>query len=160
MKAGSKYQPLFDYLAQREGEEIAIRFDEIETILGQALPPSARKRRDWWGNRRQALQASAWMGAGYHVDELDLENSRVVFRKQVPDYEVRREAGIVLWNHAMVKALRLHMGLNQARLANELGVRQQTISEWETGVYAPSRATCKYLTLVAEQAGFTYGGED
>jgi len=55
--------------------------------------------------------------------------------------------------------LRRHMGLSQAELAAELGVRQQTISEWETGMYQPKRAMSKLLTLVAERAGFTYGQE-
>ena len=38
-------------------------------------------------------------------------------------------------------------------------MRQQTVSEWETGVYAPTRATSKFLTLVAERAGFNFGEE-
>jgi DNA-binding transcriptional regulator YiaG len=48
------------------------------------------------------------------------------------------------------------MGLNQTAFADVLGVRQQTISEWEKGVYTPTRATAKYLARVAEEAGFTY----
>jgi DNA-binding transcriptional regulator YiaG len=158
VKAAGKYRLLFDYLDQRVGDEVALSFAEIEALLGQSLPPSARGRRDWWGNRQRAPQASAWMDAGYHVADLNLESERVVFRKPVPSYTVRRADGIVLWNQAMIKALRFHMGLNQTQFAEELGVRQQTISEWETGVYPPSRATCKYLSLVAEQAGFKYGG--
>jgi DNA-binding transcriptional regulator YiaG len=59
----------------------------------------------------------------------------------------------------MIKALRGHMGLNQAQLAESLGVRQQTVSEWENGLYEPSRATSKYLMLVAERADFSYGEE-
>jgi DNA-binding transcriptional regulator YiaG len=49
------------------------------------------------------------------------------------------------------------MNLTQAQLAEELGVRQQTVSEWESSVYEPKRAMSKYLTLVAERAGFEYG---
>jgi DNA-binding transcriptional regulator YiaG len=49
------------------------------------------------------------------------------------------------------------MEFSQAELAEELGVRQQTISEWETGMYQPKRAMSKLLTMVAEQAGFRYG---
>jgi DNA-binding transcriptional regulator YiaG len=48
------------------------------------------------------------------------------------------------------------MGLTQAQFAEELGVRQQTVSEWEQGLYAPTRATAKHLTLVAERAEFIY----
>jgi DNA-binding transcriptional regulator YiaG len=53
-------------------------------------------------------------------------------------------------------ALRSHLGLNQAGLAEALGVRQQTISEWESGRYEPSRARSKHLSLIAEGAGFRY----
>jgi DNA-binding transcriptional regulator YiaG len=59
-----------------------------------------------------------------------------------------------------VRALREHLDLNQEGLAELLGVRQQTISEWETGLYAPSRGRSKHLDLVAERSGFGYKTED
>ncbi len=62
----------------------------------------------------------------------------------------------IVWDAKTVKALREFMGLTQQQFADELGVRQPTISEWEVGKYAPSRATSKYLSLVAERAGFEY----
>jgi DNA-binding transcriptional regulator YiaG len=33
-------------------------------------------------------------------------------------------------------------------------VRQQTISEWEQGVYEPRRSSCKLLSMFAINAGF------
>jgi DNA-binding transcriptional regulator YiaG len=60
------------------------------------------------------------------------------------------------WDAESIKALREHMGLSQQALADELGCRQQTISEWETGMYKPRRSTGNYLSLVAERAGFEY----
>ncbi len=60
------------------------------------------------------------------------------------------------WNSELIRALRLHMGLTQAGMAKELGVRQQTVSEWEKGIYTPTRASSKHLTLVAEKAAFRY----
>jgi DNA-binding transcriptional regulator YiaG len=63
------------------------------------------------------------------------------------------------WKPDEIKALRTHMGLSQGDLARELGVRQQTISEWETGVYRPRRSTAKYLAMVAERVGFAYQTE-
>jgi DNA-binding XRE family transcriptional regulator len=157
MKTGNKYFPLYQALSAAGVEKTALSFAEIEAILGRALPPSARARRDWWGNRREASQAGAWMEAGFHVIELDLAGERVTFGKPGRPYHIRREGGTILWDGDLIKALRQHMGFSQAELASELGVRQQTISEWETGSYAPSRATRKYLTLVAERAGFPYG---
>jgi len=60
------------------------------------------------------------------------------------------------WDAESVKALRRHMGLTQEALARELGTRQQTISEWETGLYRPRGLSERLLTLVAERAGFDY----
>ena len=60
------------------------------------------------------------------------------------------------WDARAVKKLRRHLALTQEGLAEELGVRQQTVSEWETGVYRPRGASERLLTLVAERAGFDY----
>lgn len=60
------------------------------------------------------------------------------------------------WNPERIKALREHLGMTQQQMADELGVRQQTISEWEVGLYIPRRATQKYLSLIAERVGFNY----
>jgi transcriptional regulator with XRE-family HTH domain len=47
------------------------------------------------------------------------------------------------------------MGLSQQRMSEELGVRQQTVSEWETGMYQPRGGMRTLLALVAERAGFS-----
>jgi len=51
------------------------------------------------------------------------------------------------------------MQLTQAGLAEELGTRQQTISEWEIGMYCPRGTSATLLTLVAERTGFKYSPE-
>ena len=61
-----------------------------------------------------------------------------------------------VWQAGRVKALRQHLGLTQEELARELGTRQQTISEWETGMYQPRGLSERLLSLVAESAGFAY----
>ena len=60
------------------------------------------------------------------------------------------------WDANRVKALRVHLGLTQQQLAEDLGTRQQTISEWETGMYLPRGTSRTLLRLVAERAGFEY----
>jgi DNA-binding transcriptional regulator YiaG len=60
------------------------------------------------------------------------------------------------WDAASVRDLRRHLALTQDELAAELGVRQQTVSEWETGAYRPRGASERLLTIVAERAGFSY----
>lgn len=157
MKAGTKYEALFNYLSGSDGREVTLSFAEIETLLEAKLPVSARRRRGWWSNRGSGgVQAQAWMAAGYHVTALDLAQEQVTFAKPTLTYTVAKQGDVVLWNGELVKGLRQHLGFSQGKLAQELGVRQQTVSEWERGEYEPSQATSKYLTLVAERAGFTY----
>ncbi|HET90964.1 MAG TPA: XRE family transcriptional regulator [Chloroflexi bacterium] len=66
----------------------------------------------------------------------------------------RRE--VYHWDAESIRALRQYMGLTQQQLSDELGTRQQTISEWETGMYRPRGGMNRLLTLVAEQTGFDY----
>ena len=63
------------------------------------------------------------------------------------------------WSKEEVRALRQHLNLTQATLADELGTRQQTISEWENGMYRPRGASATLLSIVAERSGFTYKPE-
>ena len=63
------------------------------------------------------------------------------------------------WDRARIRALRRHLGLTQKGLANELGTRQQTISEWETGMYRPRGASARLLSIIAERASFSYGAD-
>lgn len=158
VKGESKYQPLLEYLRRSNQSEVTLSFTQVELLINDILPDSARSKRAWWSNRSKgALQASAWMEAGYLVEKLDLDEEYVTFRKR-SGYTVRRVDDTLQWNGELIKAMRLHLGFTQEQLAEELGVRQQTVSEWENGVYAPTRATSKHLALVAEQAGFKYGG--
>ena len=60
------------------------------------------------------------------------------------------------WDRQQIKALRHHLKLTQTKLADELGTRQQTISEWETGMYQPRGTSATLLTIVAERSGFKY----
>ena len=62
----------------------------------------------------------------------------------------------VNWNGQRIRALRRHMKLTQAKLAEELGTRQQTISEWETEMYRPRGTSATLLTIVAGRSGFEY----
>ncbi|MEX1194294.1 MAG: helix-turn-helix domain-containing protein [Dehalococcoidia bacterium] len=68
----------------------------------------------------------------------------------------RKRAYGTAWDAEGVRALRGHLGLTQDGLAGELGVRQQTVSEWETGQYRPRGASAKLLSVIAERAGFEY----
>ena len=155
MKPDSKYQPLWEFLSQSNQAEVILTFAEIEKLMNDTLPDSARKKRAWWSNRSNgALQASAWMEAGYRVEDVDFEQQRVTFRQPTAKPKVQPIVNTELWNSELIKSLRRQMGLTQAEFAQRLGVRQATVSEWEKGIHAPSRAMSKYLTMFAQQAEF------
>jgi DNA-binding transcriptional regulator YiaG len=54
------------------------------------------------------------------------------------------------WTAESIAALRARLGLSQAAMADELGVRQQTVSEWETGRYEPRGASARVLSMLAD----------
>lgn len=64
------------------------------------------------------------------------------------------EPGEPGWDGQRVRALRRYLGESQGELAERLGTRQQTVSEWETGASRPRRMSRRLLHLVAEDAGF------
>ena len=60
------------------------------------------------------------------------------------------------WDGEKIHALRTHLKLTQNEMADQLGTRQQTISEWEKGMYCPRGASATLLSIVAERAKFKY----
>jgi DNA-binding transcriptional regulator YiaG len=66
------------------------------------------------------------------------------------------DAGKPDWDAKTILALRKHLELTQADMAARLGTRQQTISEWEKGIYQPRGTSAKLLTMVAEGSKFKY----
>lgn len=65
------------------------------------------------------------------------------------------------WEAAEIARLRVALGLSQAEFGRALGVRQQTVSEWETGRYAPRGASAKMLGVLAEgRAPYDRGAEE
>ncbi len=71
-----------------------------------------------------------------------------------PQAGQRRQHGE--WTGARIKALREYLQLTQRQMADELQVRQQTISEWETGTRTPHRSSQNMIALFAERAGVPY----
>jgi hypothetical protein len=79
----SRYAPLAAYLKEQGREEqvlLGLSFTEIEKIIGASLPPYARKHRHWWANDSVSrVQSKQWIGAGWRVGYVDMENEKVVF---------------------------------------------------------------------------------
>lgn len=70
-RAGSKYQPLREYLmARQDAPQVRLTFAEIETVIASRLPESATRHREWWSNQADTAkspQSAAWQGAGFEV---------------------------------------------------------------------------------------------
>jgi transcriptional regulator with XRE-family HTH domain len=56
------------------------------------------------------------------------------------------------WDKDSVKNLRSSLKLTQNEFADLLGCRQQTVSEWEQGLYTPANAYGKLLTQLRAQS--------
>lgn len=155
MKPGSKYYSLYQRLSQFEDETFTLTIDELENWIEGQFPKTARTEHSWWANRSKGgHQSLAWIKAGYHTDVIDLERQTISFRKFQAEYKIQRVDGQIKWDPSAIRALRMHMNLTQSQFADTIGVRRQTISEWENGVYAPDRSTMKHLGLIAEKEAF------
>ena len=62
----------------------------------------------------------------------------------------------ISWDAKRVKALREHLDMSQAVMAGQMGIRQQTVSEWELGRYEPRGASARLLSIIADRGGFKY----
>jgi len=60
------------------------------------------------------------------------------------------------WDAGNIRALRDHLDLTQVEMAGQMGIRQQTVSEWEQGEYEPRGASAKLLSIIADRSGFEY----
>ena len=77
-----KYYALEQYLERSESPTITLTFEDIERILGEPLPASARKYAAWWANSSEGhSHANAWLNAGVKVEQVKL-GEFVVFSKQ------------------------------------------------------------------------------
>ena len=78
-----KYAPLEDYLKRLPAKqtEIALRFGEIERIIGAKLPKSAFTYREWWANQQDGSRAPHWRAAGFSVEAVDLSSKIVRFAR-------------------------------------------------------------------------------
>jgi DNA-binding transcriptional regulator YiaG len=65
-----------------------------------------------------------------------------------------------IWDKKKVRALRKHLGISQSEMAGEMGTRQQTISEWELGLYQPRGMSVTLLNIVADRSSFKYKPEN
>lgn len=82
----SKYDPLRKRLTALREDSLALSFEEIEGLIGQPLPPSARDYDEWWSNehpnKTTHSQSKAWVMAGF-VAKVDRLREHVTFRRKI-----------------------------------------------------------------------------
>jgi hypothetical protein len=80
----SKYDPLCRFFGRATQKAVTMTFEQVEGILGSALPETARKREQWWANESTTatrhVQCKAWVGAGFHAHP-NLTSQTVTFSK-------------------------------------------------------------------------------
>lgn len=77
-----KYQKLQDHLFSLSEAAWQTTFEDIEKVIGDTLPDSARKHQAWWANQDSG-HSQYWQRAGWKSAEVDLANERLTFvRKQ------------------------------------------------------------------------------
>tara|TARA_S200000501_G_scaffold150134_1_gene141566 strand:+ start:863 stop:1234 length:372 start_codon:yes stop_codon:yes gene_type:complete len=66
------------------------------------------------------------------------------------------------WNASSIKSLRKTLKMSQSDFSKKLGIRQQTVSEWETGAYLPRGGSLTLLNMIAEniEASLAQGNEN
>lgn len=64
-RVSDEYRALYAYLDHRYASVVVLTFEQIEALLGFALPEPARTERTWWTDIVDARgHSTAWAGAG------------------------------------------------------------------------------------------------
>ena len=81
----SKYDPFREYLSVKVSDERELRvsFDDIESILGNELPKTARVDRTWWANTIRSNHAKSWLTLGWKVDKVNLAQGVILFTRMI-----------------------------------------------------------------------------
>jgi hypothetical protein len=79
-----KYPFLYKYLHDRYADTVVLTFEQIESLLGCALPDQARLNQQWWSNGAGtpagAQYADCWISAR-RVATPDLRGQTVAFER-------------------------------------------------------------------------------
>jgi hypothetical protein len=91
-----KYAGLGGYLKFRGAftNTVKLGFARIDGIIGDNLPMEAYRNEKWWENAPSHMHSRAWLNAGWKMQEVNLKEGYVVFRKvrEVQGPRSRRKA--------------------------------------------------------------------
>jgi hypothetical protein len=90
----SKYDGLESHLKFRAAFTglVKLSFARIDGLIGSNLPINAFRDEAWWSNSSSSAHAKAWLNAGWEVQEVNLKEGYVTFKKvcDVPLKKSRR----------------------------------------------------------------------
>lgn len=83
MEKQGRYSLLAEFLSLSVQDEVILTFRQIELIIGDKLPESARTHNAWWSNATTSHpHADTWLLSGYKTHSLSLEEETISFSKQ------------------------------------------------------------------------------
>jgi hypothetical protein len=79
----SKYAGLTGHLKFRGAftRVVKLSFARIDGLIGSNLPMTAYREEAWWSNSPSSTHARGWLDAGWEVQEVNLKEGFVVFKK-------------------------------------------------------------------------------
>ena len=88
----SKYEGLAGHLKFRAAFTgiVKLSFARIDGLIGSNLPMDAFRNESWWSNSSSSVHAKGWLDAGWEVQEVNLKEGFVVFKKVRELPRVRR----------------------------------------------------------------------
>ena len=79
----AKYAGLESHLKFRAAftNNVKLTFARIDGLIGSNLPMNAFRDLAWWSNASSSAHAKAWLDAGWEVQEVNLKEGYVIFKK-------------------------------------------------------------------------------
>ena len=80
----SRYAPLAIWLQRQPSsrDRVLLTFQDVEEIIDNQLPPSARRHRAWWANDSVAhTHSQLWLEVGWRVGQINMTEERVTFAR-------------------------------------------------------------------------------
>jgi hypothetical protein len=79
----NKYDGLKNHLKFRGSfvSMVKLKFARIDGLIGANLPMAAYRDEAWWSNTGSTVHSKAWLDAGWEVEQVNLKEGYVVFRR-------------------------------------------------------------------------------
>jgi hypothetical protein len=112
-----KYSNLGKFLRDQKRSPIPMTFAEVEKIIGQTLPRSARYPAWWINNPSNNVMTKVWLEAGFKTEQVDTQAKKVVFRKADGDAapkqpKIARDEGYYPFYGSMKGLIRIEPGVD------------------------------------------------